>query len=80
MKNLTFVLLTTASLAIMPLDAYAYLDPGTGSLLLQGFIVAVTTVGAVLKLYWHRIVHFFSPKKNSKSAEKTESSNNEKLD
>ena len=42
--------------------AFAYLDPGTGSILLQGIIAGVAGVVVVLKLYWYRIKNFFSPK------------------
>ncbi len=33
-------------------DAFAYLDPGTGSILLQGFIAAVAAVVTWLSLSW----------------------------
>ncbi len=45
--------------------AYAYIDPGTGSALIQGVIAAVAAVGVTLKLYWHRIMDFVRRKKNS---------------
>lgn len=35
--------------------AHAYLDPGTGSLLIQGIIGAVAAIGVTLKLYWHKV-------------------------
>lgn len=41
------------------LDAAAYLDPGTGSIILQGIIAALAVVGMSLKHYWHRIQAFF---------------------
>ena len=46
-----------AALAAAP--AHAYLDPGTGSMLLQGIIGAFLAVGVTLRLYWHRIKGFF---------------------
>lgn len=52
------------------LPAYAYLDPGTGSSLLQGLFAGVAGVLAVLKLYWQRIKDFFSVKKNPGRDEK----------
>lgn len=36
-------------------DVEAYLDPGTGSMLLQVILGGVAAVGVALKLYWHRI-------------------------
>lgn len=36
-------------------DANAYLDPGTGSILLQGLIAAIVGVSVTARLYWSRI-------------------------
>lgn len=43
--------------------AYAYLDPGTGSLIIQSVIGAAAAVGITLKLYWHKIKLMFSGRK-----------------
>lgn len=39
--------------------AYAYLDPTTGSILLQGLLAGVAGLSVVLRLYWFRIKAFF---------------------
>ena len=39
-------------------DAYAYLDPGTGSMLLQGLIAAIAAGLVVIKLYWYKVKAF----------------------
>ena len=36
-------------------DAVAYLDPGTGSMLLQVILGGIAAVGVAIKLYWHRL-------------------------
>lgn len=36
-------------------SAYAYLDPGTGSILLQGLIGAIAAGLAFFKFYWHKV-------------------------
>lgn len=36
--------------------AYAYLDPGSGSLIVQGIIAGIATIGVVAKIYWHRLL------------------------
>ena len=41
-------------------DAYAYLDPGTGSAILQILIGAAVGLGITLKVYWVRIRMKFS--------------------
>lgn len=39
--------------------AAAYLDPGTGSMLLQALLGGVAAVGVVARLYWHRLTVVF---------------------
>ena len=52
--------LAAASLAVfVPLFAHAYIDPGTGSVLIQGIVAALAATGVALKLYWHRFVALF---------------------
>jgi len=41
--------------AFAPREAHAYIDPGTGSFLIQGLIAAIVGAGLALKLYWRRI-------------------------
>jgi len=36
-------------------DTEAYLDPGTGSMLLQVILGGVAAVGVAIKLYWHKL-------------------------
>ena len=45
--------------------AYAYLDPGTGSLLLQGLIAALAAAGAAISIYWNKLKSLFSKKKKN---------------
>ena len=41
-------------------DAYAYLDPGTGSIILQSLIGVLVGVAITLKIYWFKIKEKFS--------------------
>ena len=43
---------------------FAYLDPGTGSLILQVIVGGVLGVGVLVKAYWKKIVGLFSKNKN----------------
>ena len=43
----------------------AYLDPGTGSIILQALIGSVVGGLYILKLYWGRITAFFSRNKDA---------------
>lgn len=60
-----------ALLATSPGIAFAYIDPGTGSILIQGIIAAIAAIGVTLKLYWHRFVKFFKRGKKEHVAERT---------
>jgi hypothetical protein len=40
-------------------QAYAYLDPGTGSIVLQTVIAAIFGSLFAIKMFWHRIVATF---------------------
>ena len=43
-----------------PVDAY--LDPGSGSMLLQILLGGFAAVGVIGKLYWHRLTSLFKRK------------------
>jgi len=42
-------------LLAISLNAHAYLDPGTGSMLLQVILGGIAAVGVAVKLYWHKL-------------------------
>ena len=42
-------------LLLMFTDVLAYLDPGTGSMMLQVILGGIAAVGVAIKLYWHRL-------------------------
>ena len=51
--SVSFVL--TLVLLLVAAPAFAYIDPGTGSFLVQGIIAAVVGIGVATKLFWHKI-------------------------
>jgi hypothetical protein len=53
MKPWLWIVLLVCCIAAEP--AFAYLDPGTGSMLLQVILGGVAAVGVALKLFWHKI-------------------------
>lgn len=55
-----------ALIVIVP-DAHAYLDPGSGSAILQGILGALAAIALTLKLYWHRLLRFFGLRKPTES-------------
>jgi NADH:ubiquinone oxidoreductase subunit K len=48
--------------------AYAYLDPGTGSMLVSAVIGVAAAVGLALKMFWYRLVGLFRGKKGGPSS------------
>ena len=56
-----FVLLFLSAVGIDS-PAYAYLDPGTGSMMIQLILGGVAGALVVGKLYWQRIKDFFRGK------------------
>ena len=58
-KNVCILMMVVAWVAIFPPKAYAYLDPGTGSLIVQSLIAAIAAVGFGLRHYWGRIRGWF---------------------
>lgn len=48
-------IIITVLLLLFVTDTKAYLDPGTGSMLLQVILGGVAAVGVAIKLYWHKL-------------------------
>ena len=49
--------------------ANAYLDPGTGSILVQSLLAGIAGAVAVVSVYWHRVKAFFvNLRKSSRDA------------
>ena len=52
--------LVAALLLLAPSTAHAYLDPGTGSYVLQMIIAGLLGAAFAVKMYWLRIKRFLS--------------------
>ena len=67
-----------------PENAFAYIDPGTVSIILQGLIGAAAAIIVTLKIYWNKFIHFFNFNKKTNVEEKkkvkNKSDNNKKKD
>lgn len=55
-----FILVGAILLLILSSNAHAYLDPGTGSYVLQIIIAGIVSALFTLKMCWRRIVDFFT--------------------
>ena len=62
----SYALLAVLASLLLVREAHAYLDPGTGSYILQILIAGLVGALFMLKMFWGRIVGFFS-KSSSKS-------------
>ena len=60
-SNLKFLCLIIGLISYTS-PAYAYLDPGTGSMLLQGLIAGLAVFISVLSIYWQKVKSFFVKK------------------
>ena len=64
--RISIIVLLVLSVGIaVPLTAQAYIDPGSGSLILQVFIGGGVAIIVAIKLYWKKIVAFVTLKKAS---------------
>lgn len=52
------MILAFAVVADIP-EAHAYIDPGTGSLMLQGILALIGGTAVTIKLYWGKIRSLF---------------------
>ncbi len=47
--------------------AFAYLDPGTGSIILQAILGAIAAGATWCSMYWQKVKNFFSKKTKKKN-------------
>jgi hypothetical protein len=59
----------TVLLALAALPAWAYLDPASGSMLLQLLLGGAAGVAVVVKLYWHKALKMVGVKKEEEGEE-----------
>jgi hypothetical protein len=57
---------------------FVYIDPGTGSIILQALVASVVGAAIAVKLFWHRILKFLGIRKSidADSSEKQGESKN----
>ena len=62
-KHVSLWVLLAILLSATP--AFAYLDPGAGSMVLQGVLAGIAAVSVYCGLFWGRIKAFFAGKKSA---------------
>jgi hypothetical protein len=55
MQKLKILLVFSAVALLLPEPAWAYLDPGTGTILLQALIASVVGGFALIGIYWRKL-------------------------
>ena len=79
MKNY-FQFLIALLIFINPVYVYAYLDPGTGSMLIQMLIGGVVAAMFTIKIYWYQLKSFMKRNLGKKDTQLNEDSNNNEDD
>ena len=58
-KILIFLICNIIAIFLIVTNAYAYLDPGTGSFILQAIIGFLAALSAGFLYYWAKVKNFF---------------------
>ena len=53
-------ILAVLAIAMFPASAYAYIDPGSGSYIIQILIAGIMAGALSIKMFWNRIKAMFS--------------------
>jgi len=73
-KILTYLIYNIIAIFLIVTNAYAYLDPGTGSFILQAIIGFLAAISAGFLYYWAKVKNFFIKLlKKKNNDEKTDS-------
>lgn len=54
-----YVTLTAAACLLLSFPTYAYIDPGTGSIILQGLLGGIAVALGIARMYWERLKSLF---------------------
>lgn len=61
------ILLVAVVFAALSSPAYAYIDPGSGSMIVQGVLAAIAAIAMTAKLWWHRLLVLLGIRKRTTS-------------
>ena len=67
MKKPFLCVATLWFLLVLREPVYAYLDPGTGSMMLQILLGGLAGLVVIVKLFWHRLLALFGIGKDKES-------------
>ena len=56
--------------AFFPTNAYAYLDPGTGSIIITAIIAFIATISTKISYFWEKIKRYFGSRNKERDIHK----------
>tara|TARA_X000000368_G_C22923128_1_gene663975 strand:- start:442 stop:660 length:219 start_codon:yes stop_codon:yes gene_type:complete len=59
-KKINTVIFVIIFSLLFSTSSYAYIDPGSGSIILQAIIAAFAGAGTAITIYWKKVKLFFS--------------------
>ena len=59
------ILIINIFILVISNNAQAYIDPGSGSIIIQAILGAIAAVGTTLSIYWSKIKKFFTKNKKN---------------
>ena len=68
-KLRSFILIFISAIFFLPEYIFPYLDPGTGSYIIQVILAGVLGIGVGIKLFWGKIKLLFVKNKNEEKAD-----------
>jgi len=64
-----YIMLMLISVGLMTMPAHAYIDPGTGGVLISSIIGFFVAIGVLVKTYWYKLKSIFSSKNDDDETE-----------
>ncbi len=69
--NILNLIIFSFFITLIPVSAFAYIDPGTGGIIVQVILGGVGGLILFFKLYWKKIKSFFSKEEKPEAESKT---------
>lgn len=60
MKSMLYVLLVVGFPLVFVTHTHAYIDPGTGSMIVQALFAAIAACAVTIGIFWHRLKDFWA--------------------
>lgn len=79
MKQITTLFILTTVITLYASEAHAYIDPGTGALIIQALIGLIATGLVTIRLWWRKFTAFIGlgKKENTEKTETDEENHSE---